>query len=84
MVFFWAFWAARDKCCVPRTSNNRGASTIRNSHDLGSPSLKLSEYIEENDKEGKVPSNYLDFEPIAPDESDIAEELDLLGTYIDF
>lgn len=44
----------------------------------------LAEYIEENDKEGKVPSNYLDFEPIAPDESDITEELDLLGTYIDF
>jgi|11BtaG_2_1085332.scaffolds.fasta_scaffold09294_3 hypothetical protein len=34
--------------------------------------------------DGSVPSDYLDFEPIAPDESDIAEELDLLGTYIDF
>ena len=35
-------------------------------------------------RDGKVPSDYLDFEPIAPDESDIAEELGLLGTYIDF
>jgi len=34
--------------------------------------------------DGSVPSDYLDFEPIAPDESDIAEELGLLGTYIDF
>ena len=34
--------------------------------------------------DGNVPSDYLDFEPIAPDESDIAEELGLLGTYIDF
>ena len=33
---------------------------------------------------GSVPSDYLDFEPIAPDESDIAEELGLLGTYLDF
>jgi len=33
---------------------------------------------------GNVPSDYLDFEPLAPDESDISEELDLLGTYIDF
>ena len=33
---------------------------------------------------GNVPSDYLDFEPIAPDESDIAEELGLLGTYLDF
>lgn len=34
--------------------------------------------------DGNVPSDYLDFEPIAPDESDIAEELGLLGTYLDF
>ena len=34
--------------------------------------------------DGSVPSDYLDFEPIAPDENDIAEELSLLGTYIDF
>ena len=33
---------------------------------------------------GNVPTDYLDFEPLAPDESDIAEELGLLGTYLDF
>ena len=41
-------------------------------------------YHLELDSDGSVPSDYLDFEPIAPDESDIAEELGLLGTYIDF
>ena len=30
----------------------------------------------------KVVSDYPDFEPIAPSEDDIAEELDLLGTYL--
>jgi hypothetical protein len=30
----------------------------------------------------KVVSDYPDFEPIAPSEDDIAEELELLGTYL--